>query len=406
MSSRQHPIAIVGGDVLQHERLLSCHTIIVERGKIAAILGPDHSPPSAAETIDARGLTVLPGFIDIHCHGGGGAGFDSPSPEAIDTILATHARGGTTAMLAALPALPQQQRHAALRTLRECSYHCPGRPELLGAYVEGPYFSAAERGAQPEHIIGPPSPADYGPTLEQFGDFIKVWSLAPELPGAIDFITELTARGIVPALGHSDASHEHVLAAIDAGAKLVTHIYCAQSTFHRHVADKKLGLAEMALLRDELIAEIIPDGKHLPPLLLQLVLKNKAPQQACAITDAMPAAGLAPGTYDFMGSSIRVTDEVAYRPDGERYAGSVLTMDTALRNIILQGGLSLGHSSRMLSEIPAMVLGLARRKGTIEPGKDADLVLMDSHLRIRGVLCGGRPIDTACPAGSAGFQPA
>ncbi|MFQ5809720.1 MAG: amidohydrolase family protein, partial [Armatimonadota bacterium] len=226
MSSEERPIAIMGGDVMRPNGLARRAGVVTRGGRVAAILAPDEAPPPGADIIDAEGRTVLPGFIDIHCHGGGGASFDSASPEEIDTILATHAREGTTAMVAALPALPPDQRHAALRTLREYMRRQAAGPELLGAYMEGPYFSAAERGAQPEGLIGPPTPDDYRPTLEQFGDIIKVWSLAPELPGAMEFIRELTARGIVPALGHSNAGHEDVLAAIDAGAKLVTHVYC------------------------------------------------------------------------------------------------------------------------------------------------------------------------------------
>jgi len=297
-------------------------------------------------------------------------------------------------MVGALPAMAPEQRHQALQAIAQYPGRKPGRPELLGVYIEGPYYSAAERGAQPEDLIRPPTPEDYGPTLDEFGDLIKVWSLAPELPGAIEFIRELSRRGIAPALGHSDAGHEDILVAIDAGARLVTHVYCAHSTFHRDMAEKKLGLGEMALLRDELTVELIPDGKHLPPLLLQLVLKNKRPGQACAITDAMPAAGLPPGTYEFLGSEIRVTHEVAYRPDGLRYAGSVLTMGRALQNLRSHGGADLNDSSEMLSLTPAAMLGIADRKGTIEAGKDADLVLLDEHLQIRSVFCRGRQVNS------------
>jgi N-acetylglucosamine-6-phosphate deacetylase len=394
MHDLQRPTVIGGGDVMLPDGLARGAAVLIRHGRIAALLPRAQTPPPDAETIEARGLTVLPGFIDIHCHGGGGATFDAPSPEGISTVLATHARAGTTAMLAALPALAPDDRHAALRTLREyCRTNPPG-PELLGAYLEGPYFSPTERGAQPESLIRPPTPDDYEPTLQEFSDFIRVWSLAPELQGAPILIRRLASCAIVTALGHSDASHEHVLAAIDAGASLVTHVYCAHSSFHRHVAEKKLGLAEMALLRDELTVELIPDGKHLPPLLLQLVLKNKRPERACVITDAMPAAGLPPGTYDFLGTDIRVTPQVAYRPDGRRYAGSILTMGKALRNMILLGGVTLADASKMLSETPAALLGINHRKGSIQEGKDADLVLIDPSLRVRHVLCRGCLVST------------
>ena len=282
-------------------------------------------------------------------------------------------------------------------------------PEVLGAYVEGPYFSEKERGAQPEGLIGPPKADDYLPTLESYGDIIRVWAMAPELPGAIEFTQELTRHGIVTALGHSDASEEHVEAAVEAGASLVTHVYCAQSTFHRVDADKKLGLAEMALLMDELTVEVIADGKHLPPRLLQLVLKNKPPEQVCLVTDAMPAAGLAPGEYEFLGDTVWVTEEVAYRADRQRYAGSVLTMGKAVRNTAtayagetpaVQSVRCIERESwvevaEMASLTPARVAGVDDRKGSIEVGKDADLVVMSEGGEVRAVVCGGVRVDGA-----------
>jgi N-acetylglucosamine-6-phosphate deacetylase len=362
--------------------------LVVEGSRIAAV-GDGRPPDVPGQPIDAGGMWALPGPIDIHCHGGGGRSFQEPDAEAIRMVLTTHARGGTTSIVPAIAACALEERHACLEALRAAQASAPPCLEILGAYVEGPYFSQKERGAQPADLIGPPTPDDYLPTLEAYGSFIRVWSLAPELPGSIDLIHELRARGIIPALGHSDASEEDIAAAVEAGGRLVTHIYCAQSTFHRVEADKKLGVAEMALLLDDLTVEVIADGKHLPPRLLQLVLKNKRPDQVCLITDAMPAAGMAPGEYAFLDDTVWVTDEVAYRADRQRYAGSVLTMARALAITAEHGGVGIPGLCQMASLTPARLLGVADRKGSLEPGKDADIVLLDEDLEVRMTICRG-----------------
>jgi N-acetylglucosamine-6-phosphate deacetylase len=221
---------------------------------------------------------------------------------------------------------------------------------------------------------------------------VKILSCAPELPGALDLIAACAERGVVPAAGHSAANDEQVMAAIEAGLRLVTHVYCAQSTFHRDPggARKHLGLAEMALLQDKLAVEIIPDGKHLPPPITQLILKNKSPEQVCVTTDAMLAAGLGPGRYRFLGTEVVVEDGVAWRPDRQRYAGSVLTMDGAVRHLVNEVGVPAETALRMASLTPAMVLGLQDRKGSIEPGKDADLTILTPDLHCAATIVGGR----------------
>lgn len=366
------------------------HLVII--GSRIEAVGKGPPPDASGSVIDAGGMWALPGLIDIHCHGGGGRSFQEPEAEAVRTVLATHAHGGTTSIVPAIAACRMDARHACLEALRVAqasSAGPPSSPEILGAYVEGPYFSQKERGAQPSDLIGPPDPEDYLPTLEASGDFIRVWSLAPELPGSADFIRELRRREIIAALGHSDASEEDIAAAVDAGARLVTHIYCAQSTFHRVEAEKKLGLAEMGLLLDELTVEVISDGKHLPPRLLQLVLKNQRPDRVCLITDAMPAAGIPAGEYAFLGDTVWVTEEVAYRADRQRYAGSVLTMARALAITAEHTAASMADLAHMASLTPATLLGVADRKGSLEPGKDADVVLLDDGFGVRMTICRG-----------------
>ena len=409
-------LTVHSGRIVLAEREIPRGYVVTREGRIAEV-GEGEPARIAGDEIDAAGMVVLPGFVDIHCHGGGGQSFQEASTEAYEGALRAHLKGGTTSIVPAIAACGRGEREAILEVVREMVGRGPDgdperppfgpserlSPEVLGAHVEGPYFSQKERGAQPEGLIGPPNSEDYLPTLEAYGDIIRVWAMAPELPGAVEFTQELTRRGIVTALGHSDASEEHVEAAVEAGASLVTHVYCAQSTFHRVDADKKLGLAEMALLLDELTVEVIADGKHLPPRLLQLVLKNKRPERVALITDAMPAAGMPPGEYEFLGDTVWVTDEVAYRADRQRYAGSVLTMGKAIRNtatacavwkpavqwVTCAEGEGWVAVAEMASLTPARVVGVDDRKGSIEVGKDADLVVMDEAGEVRAVVSGG-----------------
>ena len=380
-------LVIHSGRVVSPSGVIEGGYVLAEGSRIVEV-GAGQAP-AAGRILDARGGWVMPGLIDLHCHGGGGRSFQEAEAEATQHVLTTHLRAGATSLVAAIAACGRDERHACLAALRAA----PGdgvQPELLGAYLEGPYFSEKERGAQPQELIRPPDPADYLPTLAEFGGFIKVWALAPELPGALDFIRRLRAQGIVAALGHSDASDDAVEAAVSAGATLVTHVYCAQSTFHRVGAEKKLGLAEMALLLDELTVEVIADGKHLPPNLLRLVLKNKPPSRVCLITDAMPAAGMPPGEYQFLGDTVWVTHEVAYRADRQRYAGSVLTMAKAVANVRRQAGMDMAALAEMAALTPARLAGVADRKGTLEPGKDADIVVLDEALHVKAVVVRGQ----------------
>jgi len=387
-------LVIHSGRVVTPHGVLDGGYVLVQGARIAQV-GVGSAPPAERE-IDASGMWVLPGFIDLHCHGGGGGSFQEADADAIRVALAAHLRGGTTAIVPTIAACGQEERHRCLRALRAAAdgiaagaVAAEAAPTVLGAYLEGPYFAAEERGAQPRGLTGPPDPADYEPTLEEFGHFVKVWALAPELPGALQFVRRLKGAGVIAALGHSSASEGHVEAAVGAGATLVNHVYCAQSTFHRvEGSEKRLGIAEMGLLLDGLTVEAIADGKHLTPNLLRLVLKCKRPSEVCLVTDAMPAAGMPPGPYGFLGETVWVTEEVAYRADRRRYAGSVLTMATAVGNLARQG-VAMTAVAEMAALTPARLLGIDRRKGSLEVGKDADVVTMSEELEARGVLAGG-----------------
>ncbi|HID07592.1 MAG TPA: N-acetylglucosamine-6-phosphate deacetylase [Armatimonadetes bacterium] len=342
--------------------------------------------------LNAEQCYVVPGLIDIHVNGGGGGSFDLATEEDISKALAFHACGGTTALLATLNTAPHDQRVYALNAIKRWMLNQTERafPQVLGIYLEGPYYNTEQRGAHPLELLHPPKRDEYTSLLNQFGDIIRVFSLAPELPGALEFVSELKRYNIIAACGHSNANYHQLIAAMDAGLNLITHLYCAHSSFHRINAEKQLGVAETALLRDELTVEVIPDGKHTTVEMMQFILKCKPLNRICIITDCMPAAGVCIGEYEFLGQRMFITEEVAYRPDRKMYAGSVITMNKALQFLTNSVGIPLEHAIEMATWVPARLLGIAPHKGCIRVGSDADVTVLSEDLDVIATFCRGK----------------
>jgi N-acetylglucosamine-6-phosphate deacetylase len=271
----------------------------------------------------------------------------------------------------------------------------PVLPEILGVHVEGPYFSPEQKGAQDPRFLRNPDPAEYGRILDDHPG-IRRWTVAPELPGALDMGRELTRRGVVASIGHSDAVYEQVVEAARAGFRLVTHLYNAMSRLVRRNAIMYPGVVESALLMDELDVEVIADGMHLPPSLLSLVYKVKGPDRICLVTDSMRAAGqnvresiLGSGAN---GRRVLVENGVAWLPDRTYFAGSVATADRLVRTMKEAAGAPLPEAVRMMTLTPARVMGVQARKGSLAPGKDADIVLFDDDIRVQLVMARGRVV--------------
>ena len=357
-------------------------TVEVVEGKITAV-----TDDVGAGGTDLGDAILAPGLIDIHCNGGGGETFEEGDQEDIETILRTYARFGTTALVGAINSAPREARIDTLS--RMAAFDQPSDcPELLGAYLEGPYYSLEQRGAHSAEWIRDPDPEEYEQWIEQFGKLIRVIASAPELPGTLDMIGFLVAHGVVAAIAHTMATDEQVDAAIASGASLLSHIYNASSTYTRTDSGKHLGAAEMGLLRDALTTEIIPDGHHLTPRMLELVVKVKPANLTCITTDAMQATGKGSGEYVVMGQKAWVTEEVAYREDRRRHAGSVLTMDRGVRNVVAAGA-SVDDALKMATAVPARTVGLADRKGAIRAGNDADFIVLDETLEVVSTICRG-----------------
>lgn len=366
--------------------------VLVENEKIAALLEAG-ACPEGCHVVDAGGGYIVPGFIDLHTHGGGGADFSDGTAESYQTAAGLHLRHGTTAMTPTILACAPRQMQDAMDAY-DAAAKAWDMPEFLGLHLEGPYFAHSMRGAQDARYLKNPDPDEYEAILNS-RPYITRWSLAPELPGGLAMGLALRRRGIVAAIAHSDAAHEDVARAAEHGFSLITHFYSAMSTIRREKGYRIPGVVESGLLFDEFSVELIADGHHLPPALLSLVYKAKSAARICLVTDSMRAAGMGEGP-SILGSlddgmPVEVKDGVAVLPDGSGFAGSVATTDHLLRTAV-EAGIPLCDAVRMLTLTPARVMGVDGRIGSLTPGKDADIVVLDRSLHVVEVLAKGRAV--------------
>jgi len=356
---------------------------IVEGGRItvagATIAAND---PVQASTLDLPGHWILPGFVDIHVHGGGGASFSSVRTQDILTVIDTHRRHGTTTMLASTVTgdLDDLARQAAfLSELAE-------QGDLAGVHFEGPFISPHRCGAHKPSLLRDPDPAEVRKLLDASRGAARMVTLAPELPGGLDSVRLLAEQGVIAAVGHTDAAYEATLRAIDAGATVATHLFNAMPPLH-HRDPGPIA----ALLEDERVTvELVNDGVHLHPSILELAFHRAGADRVAFITDAMDAAGFGDGNYLLGPMAVEVTDGVARLVDGGSIAGSTLTLDTAFKRAVTIDHLPVPDAVLALSANPARLLGAYDRIGSLEPGKDADLVVLDAEFDLVGVMRKGR----------------
>lgn len=387
-------LKIYNGQIVTPGGIIPNGTVLVAGGKILAVGDVGGDFPGAIE-IDANGQYIAPGFIDIHVHGGGGFDFMDNTVEAFLAIAETHARYGTTALLPTTLTSSREDLEETLRTYESAAKQNTNGAQFLGMHLEGPYFALSQAGAQDPRYIRDPDPKEYREILEQY-PFITRWSAAPERPGAQELGRYLTSKGVLAAIAHTDAVYDDVAEAVRNGYSLATHLYSGMSGVSRRNGFRYAGVIESAFLIDEIDVEIIADGIHLPPPLLQLVYKIKGPERTALITDAMRAAG----TYvkeSILGSlknglHVIVEDGVAKLPDRSAFAGSVATFDRLVKNMITLAGVPLRQAVQMASATPARMLGLERRKGAIAAGMDADIVIFDDDIRIKTTIINGKII--------------
>lgn len=342
--------------------------------------------------IDAESLYVSPGFIDMHVHGGGGYDFMDGGTEVIKGAAAFHLTHGTTSMLPTSLACSTDVLVKFLRDLDSvikegCS------PNIIGAHLEGPYFSPAQSGAQNPHYIKNPNPEEYEMIYNEGNGNIKKWSFAPELNGSEEFCRFLKDKNIIPSIGHSNAVYEDVKRVYDLGCKSFTHLYSGMSTITREKGFRKLGVIESTYLLDDIQAEIIADGKHLPPELLKMIVKNIGVDNIALVTDAMRGAGMPDGD-SFLGRKDEATpcvieDGVAKLTDKSAFAGSVATTDRLVRTMVRMADVGIADAVKMMCGNPAKILKLAG-KGQLKSGFDADIIFFNEDINVKRVIIRGK----------------
>jgi N-acetylglucosamine-6-phosphate deacetylase len=315
--------------------------------------------------------------------------------EAFLEIARTHARHGTTAMMPTTLTCPDDELMNVLEVYRRAGELNREGAKFIGLHLEGPYFSPAQSGAQDPAWLKTPRPEHYRAILDASDDIAR-WSAAPELDGALEFGRELRRRGVLVSFAHTDAVYDEVARAWDAGYSHATHLYSAMSSVTRRRAFRHAGAVEAAYLIDGMTVEIIADGVHLPEPLLRFVHKFKGPHKTALCTDAMRAAGMPDGESIIgslaHGQRVIVEDGVAKLPDRSAFAGSVATTDRLVRTMTGVEGVSLLDAVRMMTSTPARIAGVDHRKGSLEAGKDADIVIFDDNINVVTTITEGHVI--------------
>ena len=388
-------VKIINGQIITPYRIIKNGTLLINGHQIEAVAEGDIEVPDY-EVIDAKGNYVSPGFIDIHIHGGGGHDFMDATEEAYLKIAEVHATYGTTAMAPTTLTCAKEDLLKAIDLYKSADAKNTKGAQFIGMHLEGPYFALSQSGAQDPRYIRNPDVEEYKEVISYGENLIKRWSVAPELPGAIEMGKYLKSNGIIAAIAHTDAIYEEVLEAVENGYSLATHLYSAMSGVTRRNTYRYAGVIESAFLIDAMDVEIIADGIHLPPPLLKLVCKIKGPDRIALITDAMRGAGMPEGESILgnkdTGLKVIIENGVAIMADRSSFAGSVATTDRLVRTMVQMADVPLVEAVRMMSKTPATIMGVENTKGTITVGKDADVLIFDENINIKTTIINGKVI--------------
>ncbi len=385
-------IKISNGKIISNNKVLLGKSLYISDEKILCIT--NESLPFDKE-IDAHGNYVSAGFIDMHTHGGGGYDFMDGGVTPVVEGMKLHLSHGTTSILPTTLTSTITTLKACLSDIKQTMSMKDNIPNIIGVHLEGPYFSLNQCGAQNPQYIKQPDKKEYEDIIEFAAGIIKRWSFAPELHGSEEFCKTLVKNNIIPSIAHSDATYQDVKNVYELGCKLITHFYSGMSSITRHDGFRRLGVIESAYLFDEMFVEIIADGMHLPPELLQMICKLKGFDNICLVTDSMRGAGMGAGTSMLgrksEGMPCIIEDGVAKLMDRTAFAGSVATTDRLVRTMIKSTGISTENAVKMVTQNPARILGLYK-KGDIIEGFDADIVIFDTNINIKNVFVMGELI--------------
>ncbi len=376
------------GTVITPFKMIRNGTVVFEDGKITSAGRRDEiEAPTGARVIDASQKVVTPGFIDIHVHGGKGRSVMEASAEAVNELAKFETDHGTTAFLPTTISASREKLVDAVRAVSVAMEKGTEGAEVLGIHLEGPYISTEKRGGQDPGFIRLPSLGEFREILKASNQKVRIVTLAPEVDGAERLIDELRSLGIVTSVGHSNATYSEAVNAIKHGVSHAAHVFNGMRSFHH----REPGVLGAVLLHDKVTAELISDGVHVHPAAMKLLTRVKDSKRVVLVTDAIKAVGMPDGEYELGKQNVVVKNGICRLVSGE-LAGSTLTMDAAVRNMVELVGASLQEAVMMATVNPATVIGIEDRKGSIEPGKDADLVILDEELNVCSTIVRGQAL--------------
>jgi N-acetylglucosamine-6-phosphate deacetylase len=358
--------------------------ITIEGTHIQAVECPEYLDQQQDSIIDTTGMIVMPGFIDVHTHGGGGYNLQTTDAGEIRAYARWVPETGATSFLIVVIGVPGSIPEEQLRTAIEVLDDQGNGAEPLGIHLEGPYISVAMRGAHLPSWIRMPDESETEQLLALTDGHLRLLTLAPELPGASAMIRRLVNAGVTVSMGHTNATYEQSLEAIKLGVTHVTHCFNAMRPLLHRAPGPLAAVAQAEQVRGELIA----DGVHVHPAAMHALVKLLGPERIVVITDALAGAGAPEATFDFAGQPAKVIRGAARLTDGT-LTGSVLTMDQALRNMLLMTGVSLQQAVGMLTLNPALAAQVSHRKGRLKVGYDADVLIFDQSLALQATICKG-----------------
>lgn len=379
---------IINGQILTPQGWLKDGSVLINDGKILEITNSDLAVIGAT-VIDAKGMFIVPGFVSMHCHGGGGHDFTEGTTEAFKEAVAAHLKHGSTTIFPTLSSTTFENIRLAAATYDQLMAE-DADTTIMGLHIEGPYLNENMAGTQWKEFLKNPDPEEYKALVEST-KCIKRWDISPELPGAHDFARYMTSKGILTAITHTEAEYQEIKDAFAAGFTHAAHFYNAMPGFHKRREYKYEGTVESVYLMDDMSVEVIADGVHLPATILKLVYKVKGVEKTCLVTDSLKFAGYTGETIN--DPNYVIENGVCKWADRQTLAGSIATADVLVQTMVKKAGIPLEDAVRMASETPARLTGIADSKGTLEKGKDADIVILDNDVNVRCVFTKGKEVE-------------
>ena len=383
-------IQIVNGKVITPQGVDRQARLVLKAGRIAEITR-EQGGVEGAQTIDAQGAYVAPGCIDTHLHGGDGHDFTEATPEAFRAIAYAHATQGVTTLYPTLAVAPTTVFRQAIKACETVVSQPYEGARIEGLHLEGNYINPLLKGGQDERFIQLPDPAEYQELLESTR-LIKRWTAAPELPGALEFARYAHSKGILVSLGHTAADYPTVKRAYEAGFTHATHFYNAMSGVHKQREYKHEGTIESVYLVPEMTVELVADGIHVPPAILRLVCAFKGIDRISLISDAMAAAACLCPEHLRLDPRMIIEDGVCKLADRSALTGSIASGIRLIQVMAEKAEIPVADCVRMAATNPARLMGIDDRKGSIERGKDADLILFDENFHLHSVWIGGKQL--------------